>query len=597
MKTFTKLLFLLSRSDRKRAALLLFMILIMALLEMIGIASIFPFIAILSNPGLIETNLVINKLFQFSEIIGIENTQEFLFSFGILVFILFAISLTFKAFTTYLLIHFTQMCEYNLGKRLVERYLYQPYGWFLNHHSSDLGKNILSEIGEVVGRSLRPFMELIAKGMVSITIIVLLIIVNPKVALITGFSIGGIYILIFFIFRKYINQIGKERLKNNQKRFLSISEALGAIKDIKISGLEKVYINSFSKAAKNFAKYQSHNLIIGQMPKMALEGISFGGILILLLYLMKQSSNFMSVLPLISLYVFSGYRLMPAFQQIYISFTELTFSSLSLDRLYNDMKNFKIEKISNNLTKISLKKEITFKNIYFSYPNSSYPALKDINLTIPALSTVGLIGATGSGKTTMLDIILGLFEAQKGTLEVDEKKITINNSRYWQRSIGYVPQHIYLSDNTIAANIAFGVDDENIDYEAVKKVSKIANLHNFILNELPKKYYTEVGERGVRLSGGQIQRIGIARALYHEPEVLILDEATSALDNQTEKLVMEEINKLSKKLTIILVAHRLSTVKNCDKIYLFEKGQIINEGTFEELIESNKSFKNSIEKL
>ena len=217
--------------------------------------------------------------------------------------------------------------------------------------------------------------------------------------------------------------------------------------------------------------------------------------------------------------------------------------------------------------------------------------LKDISLSIPAKSTVGLVGTTGSGKTTMVDIILGLLEPQKGTLEVDGKIITKQNSRSWQRSIGYVPQHIYLTDNSIAANIAFGVEPKDINQDLVEKASKIANLHNYVINELPKQYHTTIGERGVRLSGGQRQRIGIARALYHESKVLILDEATSALDNQTEKIVMDAIKNLSKDITIILITHRLNTVKNCDKIYLLKNGEIKNEGTFEELINVDEDFR------
>ena len=204
------------------------------------------------------------------------------------------------------------------------------------------------------------------------------------------------------------------------------------------------------------------------------------------------------------------------------------------------------------------------------------------------------MGATGSGKTTMVDIILGIIEAQKGTLEVDGEIITQLNSRTWQRSIGYVPQHIYLSDDTIAANIAFGVELKNINLEAVEKASKIANLHEFVIGELPKQYQSTIGERGVRLSGGQRQRIGIARALYHNPQILILDEATSALDNQTEKAVMDAINNLGKNITIILIAHRLSTVKKCDRIFLLEKGELKNEGTFEELLKIDKSFRMNV---
>ena len=254
------------------------------------------------------------------------------------------------------------------------------------------------------------------------------------------------------------------------------------------------------------------------------------------------------------LYVFAGYRLIPALQQIYASFTSLLLLVPSLNKLYDDLKNLKPFNENQDQGVLTLNKTITLKNIYYNYPNASRTAIKDISLSIPAKSTVGLVGTTGSGKTTMVDIILGLLEPQKGTLEVDGKIITKQNSRSWQRSIGYVPQHIYLTDNSIAANIAFGVEPKDINQDLVEKASKIANLHNYVINELPKQYHTTIGERGVRLSGGQRQRIGIARALYHESKVLILDEATSALDNQTEKIVMDAIKNLSKDITIILIS-------------------------------------------
>ena len=222
--------------------------------------------------------------------------------------------------------------------------------------------------------------------------------------------------------------------------------------------------------------------------------------------------------------------------------------------------------------------------------NNLRTSLKDLNLSIPAKSIIGLVGATGCGKTTTIDIILGLLTPQMGTLEVDGKVITEQNTRSWQRLIGYVPQHIYLSDDTVAANIAFGMEPENIDQDMIEKVSKIANLHEFVINDLPQKYNTEIGERGVRLSGGQRQRIGIARALYHSPKVLVLDEATSALDNQTEKAVMDAVNNLGKDITIILIAHRLNTVKNCDIIYKLDNGQIIDQGTFNDPTDSNNNF-------
>jgi ABC-type multidrug transport system fused ATPase/permease subunit len=583
MQIIKKVLFLLTPSERLQAYLLLFMILIMALLDMIGVASILPFITVLTNPNLIETNLILNNVFEASEIFGVENNQQFLFILGIFVFILLVVSQVFKVVTTYFQVRFIEMREYSIGKRLIEGYLHQPYSWFLNRHSAELGKSILSEVAIVIGGCIYPVMELISKGMVTIALIVLLVLVDPKIALIVGLSLSCAYGLIFFCLRSFLKRIGKERLKKNQLRFMLVSEAFGAVKEIKVGGLEQIYIRRFSDAAKNFAEYRASSQTISQLPRFILEAIAFGGVMLMILYMMRQTGGFINSLPIISLYIFAGYRLMPAVQQIYTAFTQISFNSPSIDLLNKDIKNLKPfnSNQANDADALSLNKAITLKNIYYNYPNTTRTALKNININITAKSTVGLIGTTGSGKTTTVDIILGLLEPQKGTLEVDGQVVSKQNSRAWQRSIGYVPQHIYLTDDTIEANIAFGLDPKDINQEAVEKASKIANLHEFIMHELPNKYQTTIGERGVRLSGGQRQRIGIARALYHNPQVLILDEATSALDNQTEQAVMDAVNNITKNITIILIAHRLNTVKNCDIIFKLEKGQIIKQETAE----------------
>jgi ABC-type multidrug transport system fused ATPase/permease subunit len=591
MHTFKKLLFLLTPHERKRAGLLLTMMTIMALLDMIGVASVLPFVAVLTNPGLIETNVILNTIFQNSSMFGIETNQEFLFALGVLVFVLLIISLAFKALTTYAQIRFAQMREHSIGKRLIEGYLHQPYSWFLSRHSADLGKTILSEVSTIIGQGIGPLMELIAKGMTAIALITLLFLADPKLAFIVGFSLSAAYLIIFYIIRKYLNRTGEERVVNNQLRFEAVSEMFGAAKQVKVGGLEETYIKLFSNSAKIFARTQASSLIISQLPRFILEAIAFGGILLIILYVISQTGSFNNALPVVSLYVFAGYRLMPALQQIYSSFTNLTFVGPSLNKLHHDLKSLKPFNENQDQGVLTFNKTIVLKNIHYNYPNASRTALKNISLTIPVKSTVGLVGATGSGKTTVVDIILGLLVAQKGILEVDGKAITKQNARAWQRSIGYVPQHIYLSDDTVAANIAFGVEPKDINQTAVLKSSKIANLHNFVMEELPKQYQTTIGERGVRLSGGQRQRIGIARALYHNPQVLILDEATNSLDNLTEKAVMDSVNNLSKDITIILIAHRLSTVKKCDNIFLLEKGEIKNNGTFEELININENFR------
>ncbi|MDA9626953.1 ABC transporter ATP-binding protein/permease [Candidatus Pelagibacter sp.] len=591
MNTLKKLFFLLSRHERKQAGILLVMIIIMALLDMIGVASILPFIAVLTNPSLIETNIFLNNLFQISKEIGIDNNQQFIFALGISVFILLIISLAFKALTSYFQIRFVQMREFSIGKRLIEGYLHQPYSWFLNRHSADLGKLILSEVSTIISGGLSPVMELIAKSFVIVALISLLIIVDPKLALIVGICLIGSYSLIFYFIRQYLKKIGQERLKNNQLRYLALSEAFGASKEVKLGGLEKTYVNFFSNAAKSFARTQASSQVLALLPRFILEAIAFGGILLVILYIISKTGNFTNALPILSLYVFAGYRLMPALQQLYISFTQLAFTNPTLDKLYEDLKSLKFQKLENEKRTLLLNDKITLKNISYKYPHSSQNVLKNISLNINSKSTVGFIGPTGSGKTTVVDIILGLLEPQSGSLKVDENIIDRQNLRAWQRNIGYVPQHIYLSDDTIAANIAFGVKVKDINQEIVEKVSKISNIHDFIKDELPKQYQTTIGERGIRLSGGQRQRIAIARALYHNPKVLILDEATSALDNQTEQAVMDAVNNLSKDITIILIAHRLNTVKNCENIFKLEKGQIVAQGSFEELIEKNYKLK------
>lgn len=586
-----KLLYLLTAQERKGSGYLLTMIIIMALLDMMGVASIMPFMAVLTNPQLIETNEVLIFMFQRMEVFGVKNNQQFLFSLGILVFMLLVLSLIFKALTLYVQIKFTAMREYSIGKRLVEGYLDQTYSWFLNRNSSDLSKNILSEVSSIIANGISPMITLIAQSAVVFALISLLILVDLKITLICTATLGISYVFLYTIARGLINRIGHQRLKDNQSRFLSVSEAFGAAKEIKVNGLEQTYIKRFSNAAESFSKLNALSSTIGQLPRYAIEIIAFGGIIILVLYLLSQSSSFNSIIPVLSLYVLAGYRLIPALQQIYLATAKLRFIGPAIDSLHGDLKNLQPKLNYNSSGSLSFNKTITLNHIHYNYPNSSRTALKDVSLSINANTKVGLVGVTGSGKSTTVDIILGLLEPQKGTLEVDGKIIDKSNNRDWQSIIGYVPQNIYLADDTLASNIAFGIEKKYINHDAVVRAAKIANLHEFVEKELSLKYLTVVGERGIRLSGGQRQRIGIARALYHNPKVLILDEATSALDNLTEKSVMDAVYQIKNSITIILIAHRLSTVKNCDNIFLLEEGKLKGQGTYDKLLKYNDNFR------
>ena len=596
MNTLTKILDLLSHKEQRRAIFLLVMILFMALLDTLGVASIMPFIAVLANPDLIETNIYINNAFNYSNTLGVKTNEQFLFALGLFVFFVLVFSLIFKACLTYLQLRFTSMCEYGLSRRMLEGYLNQPYSWFLNRHSADLGKTILSEVSLMISKGLKPMMNLITYGTVAFAILMLLVLNDPILALIIGLTLGLAYISIYKFTRSFLVRIGRERLKANQGRFTIVSEAFSAAKELKVGSLEKAFLDRFSSPAKTLAQHSAIAGAISQIPRYALEMIAFGGMLLLILYLMVQNVIFTDALPLIALYAFAGYRLLPAFQQIYAAISQLRFVGPSLDAIHDDIKKLEPKVVQKDKNNIILNKAITLKDLHYQYPNTSRTTVKNINIIIPACSTVGIVGSTGSGKTTIVDIILGLLQAQKGTLNIDNNIIDKNNCIAWQRSIGYVPQEIFIADDTLAANIAFGVEKKDINQEHVQRAAKIAHIHDFVINELPQQYQTTVGERGVRLSGGERQRIGIARALYRNPQVLILDEATSALDNLTEGSVMNEIHKHGDNKTIILIAHRLSTVKQCDIIFLLEKGTLKAQGTYEELIQSSDQFRANVSK-
>ena len=586
-----KIFFILTRKERRRGMYLFILILFMALIDMIGIASILPFIALLTNPEVINTNNILNFLYKKVSVYGVTNDQDFLILVGILVFFLLIISIAIKAITSYFQSKYVRYCEYALSKRLFERYLYQPYSWFLNQNSSYIGKSILSETGNVIGRGLSPTLALLSNIIVFLTLFFMLLYVDTMLTLLMAATVSLFYLIVYLLIRRLLNNIGKKNYKNNELKFRALSEAFGATKEIKVGNLEKIFINRFSKPARSMAYNSALSDILSLLPRFALEAITFGGLILIIIFYMLATGNITTVLPAIALYAFAGYRLMPAIQKIFVSITSLRVSGPAITALYDDLKKLDLKIYQNHKNEFFFNESIKLKNIFYAYPKSSKTALKNVNLTIPAYASVGIVGETGSGKTTVIDLILGLLEAQEGALEVDNKIINNENRAAWQSLIGYVPQQIYLADTSVSENIAFGLDVKEIDHKKVERAAKIANLHEFIINELPSQYQTAIGERGVRLSGGQRQRIGIARALYHEPKLLIFDEATSALDNTTERSVMEAIYNEDFKTTKILIAHRLSTVKKCDKIFLFDKGELKHEGNYQDLLKKSDQFR------
>ncbi len=584
---YKKIWSLLSKAERKETSVLLVMILVMSLLDVAGVASILPFITILGSPELVETNEVLSWAYTYFEF---TSKTDFFFFLGGLVFVTLIVSLAWKTVTQYKLLSFVFMREHSIGVRMFEGYLNQPYSWFLDRNSSELGKNLLSELRELLSKMLLPTINLISQGTVSLLMLIMLLIVDYKLAITVSAVLGLFYGLIYKSISSLLSRMGSKRYESNRDRFRVASESLFAIKEVKIGGVEDLYLQRFDTSAKEFAKNEAQLKTITALPRYALEAIAFGGMVLVLLSVLDDKNGVSQVLPVVALYAFAGYRLLPAMQMVYSNVTSLRFAETIIDELHKEIVS--LGKVSKKNVKetMPLEDEIVLEKVSFNYPGTDSNVLNEISLTISVNSMVGLVGLTGSGKTTLVDIILGLLEPQSGNLMVDGIKIRSGNVSNWQSSLGYVPQQISLLDASLAENIAFGVKLDEINMEVVKDVSRIASLHDFVNSNLVDGYNTQIGERGVKLSGGQRQRVGLARALYHNPSVLVLDEATSALDNTTERIVMDSIKNLGREITIIIIAHRLSTIRDCDTIYHLDKGNIISKGTYKELIDIDKKF-------
>ncbi|UNC93969.1 ABC transporter ATP-binding protein [Candidatus Contubernalis alkalaceticus] len=565
----------------------------MAFFQALGIASILPFINMIMEPSIINEN---RWLWWAYNTLGFTSIHSFIMFSGIMMLAIILTGNAISAFATWVKLRFVWQKNHSLSSSLLRKYLSLPYGYFLGHHSADLSKNILDEANELTRSFLIPILSIVTQGTVVFFIFIMLLFVNPVVTFIVAGVLVGSYVLIYLKLSKRLSRGGRSRLAANKERFTAANEALGGIKDIKVMGRELHFLDRYIVNSKKFSNLQSWNEVVGQLPRYAMEVVAFGGVIILILGLLSVAEETQEVIPLVSFFAFAGYRLMPALQEIFKAFTKVQFSKAVLHKIHQDImeeggRDLEEYRDINSTKPLAFEKEIELTNIAFSYPGIKEKVLQDISVRIQRNTSIAIVGSTGSGKTTLVDIILGLLTPQAGEIRVDGVLVNEDNMRNWQRNLGYVPQQIYLNDDTIAHNIAFGVPHAEIDIEAVQRTARIANLEKFIIEDLPQGFDSVVGERGVRLSGGERQRVGIARALYHDPEVLILDEATSALDGITEDSVMHAIEKISKLKTIIVIAHRLTTVKKCHKIYMMDKGEIIAQGSYEELIESNPQFR------
>ena len=420
-------------------------------------------------------------------------------------------------------------------------------------------------------------------------------------AIATSFGLGIVYLGLFAFVSKYLKKIGKIRAHANKVRFKMADEALKGIKELNVLNRKEYFLKYFRIYSEQMSLSQAKKSVISKLPKHVFEVIAFGGILLIIIYFLALDYELNRLVPVLSLYAFAGYRLMPAMQAIFTGISELRYTIPALENLLRDLE---LDKMLIGEHQDSPKPEegnypvkdiprIVADDIWYAYPGQNEPVLKGISLTIKPKNTVGIIGSTGSGKTTLVDILLGLLPPTKGCFRINEIELSESNMKTWKSKVGYVPQDIFLRDDTVTNNIAYGIEKENIDHKAVVTACKLAEIHRTIEAELEDGYETIIGERGVKLSGGQRQRLGIARALYHDPEVLIFDEGTSALDNITETKLMNQVQALSGQKTIIMIAHRLTTLQSCDVIYYMENGIISDQGSYDEVLSRNQLLVNT----
>lgn len=564
----------------------------MGFLEVVGVASILPFMQLIAEPDAINQSSLLTDAYNF---FSFSSHKQMLISFGVGIIILIGLTNIFAVFTTWLQYKYSWTVAHNLSTRLLKIYMNKPYSYFLNTNTSKLRAYIISEVNSLTGGVIIPIIELFSRVFIAVTIFILLLKVDVLVSMVMFCGLGGAYLIIYLSQKNILKRIGKYRIKMNLLRFKSLQELLDGIKTVMVYNRENFFYDRFHHASEEFCDVQpKYNLILAT-PKYILEFLAFGSILSITIYFYVKSGDIQSNIPRLSLYAVAGYRLLPALQKAFAAAAKLRHNFPVLDNLYDDLVlslNYPDAK-RETIQASAFDDSIQLKDISFSYAGNAAPTIHHLNLNIKKGETIAFIGSTGSGKTTLIDLLVGLVFPTTGSITVDGKEINRSNIKSWRENIAYVSQEVFLFDDTVLRNIAIDAV-EDVDFERLEKAAQMADIHEFIKNELPEGYATKIGEKGVRLSGGQRQRLGLARALYVNPSILILDEATSALDSITEKGIINSLKLLPKNMTTIIIAHRLSTIRHADCIYFLNEGTIADQGNYESLIETSSTFKTMV---
>ncbi len=577
MRIYRKLMKLMNASQKRQMIVLVLLMLVGAVLESASITLVVPVIQVVLTPDAIQGNGIVAALYHG---LHMQNITQFTILVMLALIFAFVLKNLFLFFMQKRLYHFVYTNQFYTAQRLLRSYIKKDYEYFLNADTATIQRSIAADVNNMYGLILA-LLQVMSESIVFVTLGVILLTLDARMTVV----IATLLVLTLWIIKKVIkpimNRTGKENQDYGASMYQWIAQAVTGIKEVKVTGKEQYFIDEYMKQGAGFIRAMERMMLFSNTPKLLIETVCIVGMVAYMLVMILAGNHVGDMLPVLGAFAVAAMRLMPSASRINNQLTQMAYC----EPFFMNVSDNLVEDISEENTdlsyaveakeKLPVTKEITLQNITYAYPNTEKLIFDQADLTIKVGSSIGIVGGSGAGKTTVVDIILGLLRLKSGEIYADGVNV-MEHYREWLKNIGYIPQMISLLDADIRKNVAFGVKEEEIDDEKLWYALKEAQLDEFV-NSLPEKEYTGVGERGIRISGGQRQRIGIARALYNDPEVLILDEATSALDNDTEAAIMDSINRLHGRKTMIIIAHRLQTIEKCDEVYRVENGKITRD--------------------
>lgn len=593
LSTFRKCVDLMDRKARRSVVLLSFLVLGASCLEALGVGVIFPFIKLLQDPSSAGTLPYLGPVLMSMDVMGQGN---FLVLSSVLIFLLFLFKNVFLMVTFYASKKFVQDSRVRLTSVLLDGYVRGPYALHLDKNSAEIIRNLNSSTTVVYSGAVFSFVEIVLESVTAVAILVMLLLVNFNVTvgvfalLVAGFAV------FFLILPRWMRRLGVETNRYNKALILNLQQCLGAIKEIKVLGREKFFEDTYMLAARADARIKVAVHTLRVAPRHVIEVALILGMLVVVYALSGPGERSEDMFAVLGVFTLAAYRLLPSANRILGAVNSINMARAALDDVHRDIEEFAAAAFVSGAEEsnefLPFTDSITIENLTYNYPGAADAALTDLNQHIRKGESIGIVGRSGAGKTTLIDIVLGVLTPTSGRLLVDGKDVAAG-IRDWQNNIGYIPQSSYMTDDTLRRNVAFGIEDRLIDETRVDDALKAAYLHDFV-SSLDQGLDTVVGENGVRLSGGQRQRVSIARALYHDPDVLVMDEATSAVDSETESRINAAINELRGQKTILIIAHRLSTVRNCDRLFYLDGGHLVDAGDFDTLMKRNSGFRTMV---